>query len=224
MRKEIIKFSNIEKNLLTQIINFVHEDIKAQFEKVFQLDVYPDIIINFDMDISKPRQSLCWSNLGIKLGKDKNFIAGLFFDNIVIEVVPIMTYFKTLRFEDLLSELGSVYLFREFIRNLILYELIKAHDLKYVYDRFAGESVFKPLNEIIEPMIQEEKNLVYYKKLKDFYNEKLPRNIVGSLICDLLFSKIEYIGKQRTMRGMGFDPKVNSIVEQIVLQVRRDVC
>lgn len=68
MRKEIIKFSDTEKNLITQIINFVHEDIKAQFEKVFQLDVYPDIIINFDMDISKPRQSLCWSNLGIKLG------------------------------------------------------------------------------------------------------------------------------------------------------------
>ena len=135
-----------------------------------------------------------------------------------------MTYFKILKFEDLLSELASAYLFREFIRNLILYELIKAHDLKYVYDRFAGESVFKPLNEIIEPMIQEEKNLVYYKKLKDFYNEKLPRNISGSLICDLLFSISEYIDKHRTMRGIGFDPKVNSIVEQIILQVRRDAC
>lgn len=122
-------------------------------------------------------------------------------------MVPILTYFKSLRFEVLISELGSAYLFREIIRNLILYELIKAHDLKYVYDRFAGESVFKPLNEIIEPMIQEEKNLVYYKKLKDFYNEKLPRNIVGSLICDLLFAIIEHLDKHQTMRDIGIDPK-----------------
>jgi hypothetical protein len=223
MRREVINFSNIEKTLLTQVINFVHGEIKEKFENIFQLDVYPDIIINFDIDVKKPRQSLCWSNLGIKLGEDKNFISGLFFDNIVIEVVPIMTYFKVLNFEDLLSELGCAYLFKEFVRNLIIYELIKAHDLKFVYDRFAGESVFKPLSEIITPMVEEEKRLVYYIKLKDFYIEKLPKNILGKLICDLLFAITEHLDKHHNMRNIGIDPKVIFIVEEIVLQVRRDV-
>lgn len=212
----VIKDFFTEEQMLeySSLANFAHQELEEKFSGLLKLDVFPELIIDTNFDSTQTNQRLTDLMLNPTLMEDGKRIKAVETNEIMLFLVPSYAYMITLGF-DRLDQIKLQIVFREYMCSLMLYEILKAHDIKYTYDRFLGESVLKEPKEILSDMVEKEKNLHYFKALDNFYKTHWKTNKIGCIFTSLNFSFISYLEKNRTVKGMITDPIIFLKVQQI---------
>jgi hypothetical protein len=203
------------------LVTATYDEVQQQFENLFKLDEFPELIVDTTFDASKTTQPMAWMGTRLEVQKGTSKVKAITPDTMVIQVVPFYVYMNELGFHRTLNDIQFQAVMKEFIRSYMIYNLIKAHSMKYDYDRFIGEDAGKPQAEIMQTLITQEEELYYYKALKDFYLQKLPENTVGIMFTVLNFAFIEYLQNNRTVKGMGKDSSIMRDVWEIASTAKK---
>jgi hypothetical protein len=212
-------FDEVDEMIMEGMLHTVHERLETQFETLFKLDEFPGLTVDFSFNPLVMNQSLAWAGTQLRVDEN-NRVKSIIIDEIVLKIVPMYTLLKEVGFENMLNQTQFDVVFMEFSEMLMLYQLIKAHDLKYVYDRFIGEDAIKPQSEIVKPMIKLENTLHYYRALQNFYDDKLPNNVIGRMFADMNFDIIDFVATNKSMKDIYKDTKIIQSVWKIVSKVK----
>jgi hypothetical protein len=158
-----------QKLVLEALVTNTYEEVQNQFERLFKLDEFPELIVDTTFDANKPAQPMAYMGTRLEVQKGTSKVKAIIPDTMVINVVSFYVYMNELGFHRTLNEIQFQAVMREFIRSYMIYNLIKAHSMKYDYDRFIGDDAGKPQAEIMQTLIEQEEDLYYYKALNDFY-------------------------------------------------------
>lgn len=204
-----------EQALLMKITNKVHAELKDKYEGLFGLDTFPQLELNYGIDTSKPRQQFC--DLGYRVDRNDNVVEAVVPDRIMVQLFPTYVLMKQIGCEQF-PKIISERIMSEFVKSLMVYQLIKAYEIKYTFDRFQGDEIKGGLQNIFVDLYKEENQLSYYKRTVSFMREK--EGVVPELVSQLLIILIEFLELKKT-GGEGFGEywRTKALVASILQEI-----
>lgn len=214
----IMKTTNLlqtEQAMLMKIANKVHAELKDKYEGLFGLDVFPQLELSYGIDKRKPRQQFC--DLGYRIDRNDNIVEAVVPDRINLQLFPTFVLMLQIGHDQFPKSINER-IMSEFVKSLMVYQLIKAYEIKYTFDRFQGEVIKGGLQNIFTDLYAEENQLSYYKRTVAFMREK--EGTVSELVSQLLIILIEFLELKKT-GGEGFGEywRTKALVASILQEI-----